>query len=142
MEQFLFRAWYKPDIKRGIPLLFEQKEIDGELYFYHEDGHPEAPLQYHFETPFIDNDWIVEMAISDEVDVNEKRIFEGDIVVFPDDELCWKMDYIEYEVIMYNGCFMLLNKKTGERFLFLDLKSKIKVIGTIHDVKKKRKSKK
>lgn len=50
-----FRAWYKPDVNTKDGLLpFEQKMIDGKLYFVYED------IKYRFEVPFMDKDWIVE----------------------------------------------------------------------------------
>ena len=47
-----FRAWYKPDAEIPIGMLkFEQTEIDGKLYFAHDDE-----LMYPFEVPFLDDD--------------------------------------------------------------------------------------
>lgn len=75
MKRYKFRAWYKPDFNTPDgPLKFEQKEIDGELFFAHDDE-----LKYPFEIPFLDDDWIVEQY-TEVNDIDGGEIYEGDIL--------------------------------------------------------------
>ena len=79
MNRFKFRAWYSGDIEKGEPLLFEQKEIDHELFFVCKDA-PE--IMYPFYIPFTDSDWIVEEFTGMKARKGKKgvNIFEGDIL--------------------------------------------------------------
>ena len=139
----LFRAWYKPDLERGTPILFEQVELDESLFFIEKDYKPEElPFKYSFETPFIDDDWLLEMAIPKKVDIKKRRIFQGDQVVLASAKFQWMGKIIKYDVIIENGTFFLYDKKSSEKLLVCFLTDDLKIVGTIHDVKKNQKFKK
>ena len=88
MGKRIFRAWYKEDIRLGQPLLFEQKEIDAELWFV---CSTDSSIKYPFYIPFLDDDWIIQEPVGIN-DIKGVPIFEGDIV--KTDEAGWVANVI------------------------------------------------
>ena len=61
MNNFKFRAYYKPHLDKGIVEMFEQVERDNKLYFVSSLNNE---VIYDFYIPFIDDDWLVEQALN------------------------------------------------------------------------------
>lgn len=57
MNKSKFRAWFKPHLDKGIVEMFEQVEIDHELFFVSSKN---KEVKYRFDIPFMDDDWLVE----------------------------------------------------------------------------------
>ena len=73
-----YRAFYKPDflLKKYLPFVSVVEDYD--LYFVMEEDHS---FRYHFSTPFMDDDWIVDRDTG-LTDSNENPFFENDYVVY------------------------------------------------------------
>lgn len=136
MNQFKFRAWYKPHLEQGIVEMFEQVEIDHELFFV---SSKDKDVKYKFYIPFIDDDWIVEQWTGlYEKDVVE--IYGGDIVKGEYIKDVFDEDGDDHPVVgwieMYYGMFVVGNK--DEYFPLSNLvQSSIIRIGNIHEGKRK-----
>ena len=120
MNRFRFRAWYSGDELIGEPLLFEQKEIDNELYFVCKE---QPDIKYAFYIPFLDPDWVVEPSIGLE-DKNHCDIFVGDYV--KTDEGGW-VGYVTYD----NGYYYVSDDIGG--YSTCCSWAKYEVIGNIHE---------
>ena len=129
MNQFKFRTWYKPHLDKGIVEMFEQVEIDCELYFV---SSKDKDVKYKFYIPFIDDDWLIEQ-FTGLCDKNGVEICEGDIIKVEhledlDDDDYTFVGWIE----MYHGMFIAGNE--DEYFsLSSFVNSLITRIGNIHD---------
>lgn len=77
MKDIKFKAIYKPDIENGKVIIFEQKEIDSELFFVNGD------LHYDFAIPFLDKDWIL-LQYTGLKDIKDKEAIQYDLIVYPD----------------------------------------------------------
>lgn len=131
MNQFKFRAWYKPHLDKGITEQFEQVEIDCELFFV---SSKDKEVKYKFCIPFIDDDWIVEESIGAS-DVNGTDIFRGDIL-FDDFNneigyVVWNENNMRYEVCFYDS-------EGSDSYEPLDKNyaNSLKIVGNIHDKEK------
>jgi len=113
-----FKAIYSYD---NPPIIFEQVEIDGELFFYnkiHDLTHP-------FTVPFLDDDWTLLQYIGH----NDKygvKIFRGDIYT----QGC---SNIKYEVI-FRGCGFVGRQVNNNSLVGIShfIKS-IVICGNIHE---------
>ena len=77
MSETKFRAIYKPDIDIGKPMYFYQQRIDDGLWFVCESD-PE--IKYDFQTPFLDDDWILEQSTGLKDKNRKEEIYHKDIV--------------------------------------------------------------
>ena len=130
----VYRAWYKEDLKKGNPLLFEQKLIDGELYFINEDG-TNTPFTYGFSTPFIDDDWILEECVKRE-DIHGQVAFVGDIIkITYHGTISEQYEYFVIEKTHPAGLIKLVNcQGFSGRFDNLGAISQFEIVGNIHQL--------
>ena len=85
-----FRAYYKPDLDTSDGALkFEQKEINGEIYFIYDED-----IWYPFQIPFLDADWVVQQYLGFQDDVGVD-VYEGDIIQYN----FWMNEYDKYEYV-------------------------------------------
>lgn len=131
MKEFKFRAWFKDDIERGEPLLFEEREVDYSLYFV---CVKDPDIKYELFVPFIDDDWIVEQYIG-AADVNGTDIFEGDILF---DDFNNEIGYVvrNEDSLRYEICFYDTASASYEP-LDKNYANSLKIVGNIYDKENK-----
>lgn len=104
-----FRAWYLPDkeTKDGL-LLFSQENHEDGIFFSHnvEPGNLTGyDLEYPFEIPFLDENWLVEQW-SGLYDREGNKIFAGDIIQSKDES---GIVYFAAGTFMIDGAGPLFN---------------------------------
>lgn len=125
MSKFKFRAWYKPHLDEGVVEMFEQVEIDHELYFV---SSKDKDVKYKFYIPFIDDDWIVE-PWTELKDKDGQEIYVGDLV-----KEYWQK--VPSAVVYNNGISGFYDPYGIFHYLYItsDL---VSIIGNIHEGERK-----
>lgn len=73
-----FRGFFQADLDLGRPILFEQKQIDGEWFWVCKEDNL---IQYPFADVLFDGDFIPQQ-FTGLTDKDGSEIFEGDIVLY------------------------------------------------------------
>lgn len=128
MNKVKFRAWYKPHLDKGIVEMFEQVEIDCELFFV---SNKDKEVKYKFDLPFIDDDWIVEQWTGLK-DTKSQDIYEGDVLEDEEQTVKFEIRFNKKE-----AWFCLYSKRSKIFYEFDKSIKSLKVVGNIHEGERK-----
>lgn len=115
MREIILRCVYIGDNPK---IMFEMVYIDCLLMFENKENN----IRYPFETPFIDDDFML-MQYSGENDINSKKIFAGDIVKCTEGA--------NDQIIFHHGSFWLRTRHTSLHNYIYVIGHEIEVIGNI-----------
>lgn len=132
MRTYKFRAWYKPQLEKGIVQKFIQKEIDYKLYFVAEN---DDEVRYEFYIPFIDDDWLVEQYIGLE-DKDGDEIYEGDILG-EYNPITEEFDVIFTVIYDKDSAAYKVKGSRGDEYEIDESLKTMEVIGNIHEKEKR-----